>query len=245
MQKFTTDRIYSHGSDVFCVCVSLCKRVSTLSRDLLSLTVKMCGKWRKHYKKTVIDSDDRRFTAVYFRQFLFYSKFTHRIQNTLIWIHTANFLYKTILSFFNTVLSDGIPRLQSVSHGDSAAVATGQVLSQSYTGSLICLFHWGNKGGAQEDGEINVFSLLQVHYSALFNPLLLLLSFLHLSSPQQVCRVSSSLSMLELSRNQSEQSCAQLLLTSLFYPTLLQLPSFGSDTFCLSSCCLCCCLFTE
>ena len=49
-------------------------------------------------------------------------------------------------------------------------MATGQVLSQSYTGSLICLFHWGNKGRAQEDGEINVLSLLQVHYSALFNP---------------------------------------------------------------------------
>lgn len=54
-----------------CVCVSLCKRVSTLNRDLLSLTVKMYEKWRKFYKKSVIDSDDSRFTALYFGQFLF------------------------------------------------------------------------------------------------------------------------------------------------------------------------------
>lgn len=85
-----------------------------------------------------------------------------------------------------------------VSLDDSAAVATGQVLSQSYTSSLICLLHWGNKGRAQEDGEINVLSLHQVHHSALFNPFLLL-SFLHLSSPQYAFRVSSSLSMLEMS----------------------------------------------
>lgn len=131
-------------------------------------------------------------------------------------------LYKTILSFINTILSDRIPPLLSVSHGDSA----GQVLSQSYTGSLICLLHWGNKDRAQEDGEINVLSLLRVHYSALFNP-----------PPPQF--PSASFLLLQHSRavlNHSEQSCAQLLLTSPFSQTLPPLPLFSSDTFCLSSC---------
>ncbi|TNN70538.1 hypothetical protein EYF80_019273 [Liparis tanakae] len=54
-----------------------------------------------------------------------------------------------------------IPPPLTVSHDDSAAVATGQVLRQSHAASRIRRLHWGSRERAREDGEINVLSLLQ------------------------------------------------------------------------------------
>lgn len=204
---------------VFSVCVSLCKRLSTLNRSI-ELHCDTVWNGMKIMQKQCERDHDSSFLGSYCS-----STSSH---TELKWFKFSRLtsLYKTILCFINTILSDRIPPLLSVSHGDSAAVATGQVLSQSYTGCLICLLHWGNKGRAQEDGEINVLSLLRVHYSALFNP-----------SPPQF--PSASFLLHQHSRavlNHSEQSCAQLLLTSPFSQILPPLPSFSSDTFCLSSC---------